>query len=115
MAAICEAKERARQVPILATELELKNYLTHVLKVPWTCGSFEEMLRWLEDDPEIIKRRTIHGRAYTLRKYDEYANDTETDTQELLATEGGAGTQATCQHGILSECTMATSAPRLSE
>ena len=94
--AICEAKERARQVPILATELELKKYLKHVLKVSWTHGSFEQLLRWLEDDPEIIKRRTIHGRAYTLRKYDEYANDTETDTQELSATEGGAGAQATC-------------------
>jgi hypothetical protein len=93
---ICEAKERARQMPILATELELKKCLTHVLKVPWTHGSFEELLRWLEEDPEIIKRRTIHGRAYTLRKYDEYANDTETDTQELSTTEGGAGAQATC-------------------
>lgn len=85
MAAICEAKERAKQVPILATELELKKYLTHVLKVPWTCGAFEEMLRWLEDDPEIIKRRTIHGRAYTLRKYDEYANSAENQTQNLSA------------------------------
>lgn len=94
---ICEAKMRARQVPILATELELKSYLTHVLKVPWTCGAFEQMLRWLEDDPEIIKQRTIHGRAYTLRKYDEYANDTETDTKELSATEGGAGSPTTCQ------------------
>ena len=85
VAAICEAKERAKQVPILATELELKKYLTHVLKVPWTCGAFEEMLRWLEDDPEIIKRRTIHGRAYTLRKYDEYANSAENQTQNLSA------------------------------
>ena len=96
VAKICEAKVRAGQVPILATEMELKNYLTHVLKVPWACGSFEEQLRWLEGDSEIIKRRTIHGRAYTLRKYDEYANDTETDTKELSATEGGAGAQATC-------------------
>lgn len=96
VAKICEAKERARQVPILATELELKNYLTRALKVPWTCGSFEVLLRWLEDDPDIIKRRTIHGRAYTLRKYDEYANDTETDTQELSAEERGAGTTTTC-------------------
>ena len=98
VAKICEAKERARQVPILATELELKSYLTHVLKVPWTCGSFEQLLRWLEDDPEIIKRRTIHGRAYTLRKYDEYANDTETDTQELSAEERGAGAPTSRQH-----------------
>ena len=96
VAKICEAKERAHQVPILATELELKKYLTNELKVPWTCGSFEQLLRWLEEDPEIIKRRTIHGRAYTLRKYDEYANDTETDTKELSAEERGAGAQATC-------------------
>lgn len=73
VAKICEAKERARQVPVLATELELKRYLTLKCKISLSTRIFERMLRELEADDEIVKHRTIHGRAYTLKQYDEYA------------------------------------------
>ena len=72
---ICRAKREAHIVPVLATELELKQELSR-RGVKWTAETFKQMLAELEADADIIVRRCLRYNGYTTR---DYANDTETD------------------------------------
>lgn len=72
---ICRAKREARIVPVLATELELKQELSR-RGVAWTTETFAELRAMLEADPDIIIRRCLKYNAYITK---DYADNTETD------------------------------------
>lgn len=66
---ICRAKREARIVPVLATELGLKQELTR-RGVKWTAETFKRMLAELEADADIIVRRCLRYNAYTTKDYE---------------------------------------------
>lgn len=66
---ICRAKLEAHIVPVLATELELKQELSR-RGVAWTAETFDELRAMLEADPDIIIRRCLRYNAYTTKDYE---------------------------------------------
>lgn len=66
---ICRAKREARIVPVLATELELKQELSR-RGVAWTAETFGQLRAMLEADPDIITRRCLRYNGYTTKDYE---------------------------------------------
>ena len=62
---ICRRKREAHIVPVLATELELKQELTR-RGVKWTALAFEEMCVQLEATPGIVTRRLLKYKGYEI-------------------------------------------------
>lgn len=72
---ICRAKREQGIVPVLATELELKQELSR-RGVKWTAETIKQMLAELEADADIIVRRCLRYNGYTTRNY---ADNTEAE------------------------------------
>lgn len=78
IAEICEAKRRQSIHPALATEIEIKQELTHQ-GLRLSAAEFKELCAAMAEDGEIVTRRLLRYNGYELReKYD--ANTTETNT-----------------------------------
>lgn len=63
---ICQAKREAKVVPVLATELELKEALSH-RGVKWTVETFNEWCDALAGDADIICHRLLKYRGFSLK------------------------------------------------
>lgn len=63
---ICLAKRKAKVVPALATELELKDELTR-RGAAWTAETFSEDCAQLADDPDIICHRLIKYNGFSIK------------------------------------------------
>ena len=62
---ICRRKREAHIVPVLATELEIKQELTR-RGVKWTAEAFEQMRIQLEATPGIVTRRLLKCKGYEI-------------------------------------------------
>jgi hypothetical protein len=62
---ICRRKREAHIVPVLASELEIKQELTR-RGVKWTAEAFEQMLIQLEATPGIVTRRLLRYKGYEI-------------------------------------------------
>lgn len=81
--AICEDKRRRNIVPVLATELELKQELSR-RGVRWTAKSFSQALERLEANAEIKKHRLLRYNGYS---YEDISEDKrEEDTGDARHT-----------------------------
>ena len=63
---ICQAKREAKVVPVLATELELKEALS-LRGVRWSPEIFNEWCDALADDADIICHRLLKYRGFSLK------------------------------------------------
>lgn len=82
--AICEYKRRRNIVPVLATELELKQELSR-RGVKWTPKSFSQELERLEANAEIKKHRLLRYNGYSYENISE--DKREEDTGDARHTE----------------------------
>lgn len=81
--AICEEKRRRNIVPVLATELEIKQELSR-RGVRWTAQSFSQALERLEANAEIKKHRLLRYNGYS---YEDISEDKrEEDTGDARHT-----------------------------